>query len=244
MALVECKAGATTQTFDGVEYTFKKDRLGRFVCNIPHHEHVSGFIANSVYQIVDDNDQAEADYDESTPTNDEYVEESEEARSERLAREADEAAQREALEAQAAKQKAQTDEINAANAEGRTPNIEVDPYTKAQMPTVDPTRTTDDGPTIAEAALAATETGADEVEVESEEDNDEEVILADDLTVIDGIGEAVEKALNNHEIYTFEDLAGVDPVILDNLNETEKFRNGHKRWNWQDKAKELAAKAE
>lgn len=238
MAIVECTLGAETQTFDGTEYSFKRDRQGRFVALVHSHDHVKGFLASPYYRIVDDNDEAETDLVEETPKEEIFEDETDEQISARLKREQEERDAAAAIQAQADAQAAESEAITNAVANDQPIVIEEDPHTTNQMPTHDPSRDDD----LDDATVTETSTVSDDDSVDEDDDEIAEIIHADDLTEISGIGDSVQDVLNEAEIFTYTDLANTSDERLKELNDTHKMRNSYQRFNWRDVAADLAQK--
>ena len=222
MAIIECKLGAEEQTFDGVEYKFRRDNQGRYVALVHNHEHVAGFLASPVYRSIDSDDQAEAEFEAEVETEEMFKDETDEQIAARLQREQEERDALKALQEQNEAQAAESAKITEAIAADKPIDLDVDPHTAAQMPTVDPTRASED---------AVVDAG--------EDDEDQEIIMADDLTEIKGIGPSVQDLLNECEIFTYEDIANLTDEQAEELNDKLNLKNTIHKFEWRQRAKEL-----
>lgn len=97
--------------------------------------------------------------------------------------------------------------------------------------------------TVEQNSIEKNEKTTQEIETNEEIANEKsDTNTADDLTKINGVGERIEKSLNELGIYTYEDVANWDKEKIDFINKTVAFKGRTSRENWVKHAKILAKK--
>lgn len=82
----------------------------------------------------------------------------------------------------------------------------------------------------------------DTKEIEKPQVNLQKRDIADDLTKIKGVGEKIEKSLNELGIYTYEEIANWNEENIDFINKNVAFKGRTSREDWVKHAKILAHK--
>ena len=241
MAIIECTYKpdpAATPTVDGQTYHFMKDRRGRFVALVTDLSHIAILLATPHYREVDD-EQADVDHVDEVSEAPMFKDETDDQVAERLRVERETKANADALQKDADKRAAEQEELAAAKREKRAPKIEIDPHTLNQMSdeaVADATGkpSTPESDVIDETAVGASDDG----------EGDEETIVVDDFTLITGIGETVQTAFYEREIYTYADLAALSDERVEELNTSLKMKNSMSRYDVRLQASKLADKVE